>query len=91
MAVLRLARWPVGEEVYDAVVAQMRLHTEHPIGLIMHSATYIDGELQVMQVWDSAEFAVRFEEDVLGPALQASGVTQAGEVRLYELHDLVTP
>ena len=78
MAVLRLARWPVSKEVYDAVVAEMRLHTEHPIGLIMHSASHIDGELQVMQVWDSVEFAVRFEEDVLEPALRASGVTQAG-------------
>ena len=91
MAVLRLATWPVSEEVYDAVVAETRLHTEHPIGLIMHSASHIEGELQVMQVWDSVEYAVRYEEDVLEPALRSSGVTDPGEVRLYELHDLVTP
>jgi hypothetical protein len=91
MAVLRLARWAVSEEVYDAVAAEMQLHTQHPIGLIMHSASHIDGELQVMQVWDSVEYAVRFEEDVLEPALRASGVTGPGEVHLYELHDLVTP
>jgi len=91
MAVLRLARWPVSQDIYDAVVAETRLHTAHPIGLIMHSASHIDGELQVMQVWDSADYAVRYEEDVLEPALRKSGVTDPGDVHLYELHDLVTP
>lgn len=91
MAVLRLARWPVGQDVYDTVIERMRLHTEHPLGLILHSASEVDGELQVTQVWDSLEYALRFEEEILAPALVASGVTRPSQVRLVELHDLVTP
>lgn len=91
MAVLRLARYRVSREVYDAVAASMRLHTEHPLGLIMHGASEVDGQVQVAQVWDGREYAARYEKEVLEPALQANGVTEPGEVELIELHDLVTP
>jgi hypothetical protein len=91
MAVLRLARYPVSREVYDAVAAAMHLHTQHPLGLIMHGASEVDGQLQVAQVWDSPEYSRRFEEEILRPALNANGVTAHGEIEMIELHDLVTP
>ncbi len=91
MAVLRLATSPASRDTYDRVVAAMKLHTEHPLGLILHSANLVDGEIQVTQVWDSAEYAVRFEEEVLAPVLEAHGVTAGREVKMVELCDLVTP
>jgi hypothetical protein len=91
MAVLRLGRYRVSREKYDAVVASMRLHTNHPLGLIMHGASEVDGELQVAQVWDAAEYAERFVAEILEPALKANGVTERGETTIIELHDLVTP
>jgi hypothetical protein len=91
MAVLRLVRYPLGREAYDAVASSMRLHTEHPLGLIMHGASEIDGEMQLAQIWDAAEYAERFERDVLEPALVANGITERGETTIIELHDLVTP
>jgi hypothetical protein len=91
VAVLRLATRPVTRDTYERVVAEMKLHTDHPVGLILHGANLVDGEIHVTQIWDSAEYALRFEEDILAPALEASGVTAAGEVTMIELCDLVTP
>jgi hypothetical protein len=91
VAVLRLARYRVTREVYHAVAASMRLHTEHPLGLIMHGASEVDGELQVAQVWDGAYYAQRYEQEILAPALEAHGVSGALRVTMIELHDLVTP
>jgi hypothetical protein len=91
MAVLRFARYPVSREQYEAVVAATKLHTEHPLGLIMHGASEVDGELQVAQVWDSAEYAERFVAEILEPALEANGIPDQGESTIIELHDLVTP
>lgn len=91
MAVLRLARYRVTRDVYDEVAASMRLHTEHPLGLIMHGVSVVDDELQVAQVWDAADYAQRYEQEILGPALEAHGVSPAGPVTTIELDDLVTP
>jgi hypothetical protein len=91
MAVLRLARYRLTLDVYDTVAASMRLRTEHPLGLIMHGVSEVDGDLQVAQVWDGPEYVRRYEDEVLTPALRANGVGDAVEVTRIELHDLVTP
>ncbi len=91
MTVLRLARYRVSREAYDAVMASMRLHTQHPIGLIMHGVSEVDGELQVAQVWDGPEYVHRYEQETLTPALQANGVSAAEQVMMIDLEDLVTP
>jgi hypothetical protein len=81
----------VTRDEYDAVIASMRLRTEHPLGLIMHGVSEVDGELQVAQVWDGPEYAQRYEQEILAPALQSNGVSTAEQVATIELHDLVTP
>lgn len=91
MAVLRLARYRLTRDAYDVVAASMRLHTAHPLGLIMHGVSEVDGELQVAQVWDAADYARRYEEEILAPALAANGVDAAEQVTMIELDDLVTP
>jgi hypothetical protein len=91
VTVLRLARYRVTREAYDAVMASMRLHTQHPLGLIMHGVSEVDGELQVAQVWDGAEYVHRYEQEILTPALEANDVSAAEQVMMIELEDLVTP
>jgi hypothetical protein len=81
----------VSREAYDAVMASMRLHTEHPLGLIMHGVGEVDGEFQVAQVWDGPEYVHRYEQEILAPALEANGVGPAEQVMTIELEDLVTP
>jgi hypothetical protein len=91
MPILRLVRRPDGLDVYRAVVEELQLHSQHPLGLIMHGASEVDGKTQIAQVWESIEYAERFEEDVLAPALRSAGASLDAEVTVLELHDLVTP
>jgi len=44
-----------------------------------------------VQVWDSKEYARRFDEEQLKQALQAVGAPLHAEVGRLELHHLVTP
>jgi hypothetical protein len=91
MPILRLVRRPDGLDVYRAVVEELQLHSQHPLGLIMHGASEVAGKTQIAQVWESIEYAERFEEEVLAPALRAAGASLDAEVTVLELHDLVTP
>ncbi len=91
MAVLRLARYRVTRDAYGAVMASMRLHTQHPLGLMLHGVGEVDGEVQVAQVWDGAEYAERYVQEILTPALEATGVSPPEQVMMIELEDLVTP
>jgi hypothetical protein len=89
--ILRLVRTPASQEMYEAAIAKMQLHTRHPLGLIMHGASCVDGETQIAQVWESEEYADRFEREILGPALDVVAPDHRNEVTILELHDLVTP
>lgn len=91
MPILRIASRPVSRATYQAVIDRIDVEHKHPLGLIMHGAGEIDGQVQIAQVWDSVEYARRFEEDELQPALEALGVPADGVVTTMELHHLVTP
>jgi hypothetical protein len=91
IAILRVSQRPVGRDAYDAVHAALDLDPQHPPGLMMHGATEIDGEMAVAQVWESLEYANRFDVERLNPMLTALGVTLKGKLMLFELTNLVTP
>jgi hypothetical protein len=78
-------------KTYDAMRAQLHLDREHPLGLIMHGVSEKDGLVQVAQIWDSAEYARRFDEDLLAPIIEDVGAPTTAEVTVYELEDLITP
>ncbi|HMD52333.1 MAG TPA: hypothetical protein VKG62_06420 [Solirubrobacteraceae bacterium] len=63
----------------------------HPLGLIMHGAIEEDGVMRVAQIWDSIEYAERFDESILKPVIQAVGAAPTAEILTFELEDLVTP
>jgi hypothetical protein len=89
--ILRLVNRPNTRDVYDAVMARIDIDTQHPLGLIMHGASEVDGVMQIAQVWDSEEYARSFEQDTLEPTLRSLGVEPEGTVTMIELHHLVTP
>jgi hypothetical protein len=91
MAILRIIRSHQGREAYDAVAAIVDIGHQHPLGLIMHGATEVDGKMQIAEVWDSKEYARHFDEEHLLPAAEAAGVLMAAEVTIFELEHLVTP
>ena len=84
----------VGPEEYDEVVTRIRYHDELPEGLIMHTAAVTtDGELRVIDIWESRDHHERFLAIRGCPAL----FDVTGEQRLakgtevLELHSLVKP
>jgi hypothetical protein len=91
MSVLRIMNRGVDREMYNAVGITLDLDHDHPLGLIMHGASEVDGMMLVAQVWDSEEYALRFDEDRLEPALRAAGAPLHAEVTIFELQHLVTP
>ncbi len=91
MPILRMVSRPVSREAYGAVIERIDVEHKHPLGLIMHGAGELGGHVQIAQVWDSFEYAQRFEEDQLKPALEALGIPAEGDVTIIELHHLVTP
>ena len=91
MPILRLASRPTTTEAYQAAIDKIDLDHDHPLGLIMHGADALHDQVQVAQVWESEDYARRFMEDELEPALRAEGVPPADMVMIIELHHLVTP
>ena len=91
MTILRIVNRGVDWETYDAINAEVDIERRHPLGLIMHGACEVGGTVRVAQVWDSEEYAQRFDEETLKPALKAVGAPLKAEVTTFELHHLVTP
>ena len=69
----------------------MDIEHQHPRGLIMHAVSDEGSRTQIAQVWDSEDYARRYDEECIIPALRAAGVTLDAEVAVFELHHLVTP
>jgi hypothetical protein len=84
----------VTAEVYDAVVGELDLATEHPLGLISHAAGETDGYWQLVEIWESETYARRFDRERLIPAIEAAtGAPPPGDVPpiAYEIRNLITP
>ena len=65
MTVVRIANRHVDREMYEALVAESDLDHQHPLGLIVHGASEIDGMMHVAQIWDSEDYARRYDRLVL--------------------------
>jgi hypothetical protein len=95
MAIIRIQR-PEGVTLdrYRAVQERLNLGDDAPAGLIMHTAGEVDGQLQIIDVWESQEEADRFGNERLLPAIksvmgeQTPTVPPRGTV-IYELANLI--
>jgi hypothetical protein len=95
MAIIRIVRPPmVTAETYDAVNASAGIDENPPEGLLMHTAGKVDGQWQIVDVWESEEHAQRFNAERLAPAIEAvMGGAPPGPppTTAYELHRLIRP
>jgi hypothetical protein len=91
MPVLRVRTRDGSPELYRKIVEAIDLEHDHPLGLIMHGAARVEGRMQIAQVWESEEYARKFDEERLLPALKKAGAPLDAEVTVVELHHLVTP
>jgi len=91
VTILRIVGRGLDRKTYDTMRAMLDIDRKHPLGLIMHGVSEKDGKVQVAQIWESAEYARSFDEELLGPVLQAVGAPVEADVTIYELEDLVTP
>jgi hypothetical protein len=89
--VLRIVDRGMDRSTYNALRERLDIDHQHPLGLILHGVTEIEGTMRVAQVWESEWYAQRFDEDTLGPALKELGLTGDAEVAYYPLEHLVTP
>jgi hypothetical protein len=89
--VLRIVDRGMDRGTYDQLRARLDIDHRHPLGLILHGATEVDGKMRVAQIWESDWYAKRFDEDTLVPALADLGLSPAADVAVYHLEHLVTP
>jgi hypothetical protein len=77
---------------YDAVAVRLR-EQDPPKGLIVHTAGFTpDDVFRVLTVWESAEDAQRFTDEVMLPLLQSlpepENAGPPDRAYVYPLHDL---
>ena len=74
MTVTQVSSAPSRSE-YDEVAALLGLEADPPAGLIVHAASVTpSGEVQIVDVWESAEQLAAFAEQRLFPAFGKAGI-----------------
>jgi hypothetical protein len=95
MAIVRIVRPPmVTAEIYDAVNANAGVDDNPPDGLLAHTAGEVDGQWQIVDVWESEERAQRFGDERLAPAIrEVLGGDPPGPppTTIYEAHRVIMP
>ena len=67
--------------MYEALRKALDIDHNHPLGLIMHGVSEVDGTMQVAQIWESSWYAALFDEN-LAPLLEAVGAPKDVEIRV---------
>ena len=88
MAVLVIASAQVDKELYQKLLADIAWETQRPEGAILHCAAFDPaGTLNVVDVWESEEAAVRhFEHHVLPIFLDRK--MAAPKISILPVHDM---
>jgi hypothetical protein len=66
---------PPSRELYEKVMGKLGGADDPPAGLIIHTASEVDGRVRVVDVWESREASEAFDRDKLMPAFAAAGIT----------------
>jgi len=81
-------------ENYDAVAERIRIDSDPPEGLIVHSASPMEGGgVRIVDIWESQEDLERFEEERLMPAVREVLGDPGGPAQrrdITQIHHLVT-
>ena len=70
MAVV-LTAWAPSRNAYEAIHEQVGGTAP---GLIIHTASAVDGKVRIVEVWESGQHIDEFVRSKLGPALERLGV-----------------
>ena len=79
-------------EQYDEIREKMGLTRggATPPGAISHWVAKTDDGMRVVDVWESREAFERFATEKIGPYSEEAGITQAPEIRFYDVHNYLT-
>ena len=69
-AIVRIFSPPSNREEHEAITREIGPEENPPAGMILHAAGETDGQWQIVEVWESAEAADRFDEERVRPALE---------------------
>ena len=61
-------------EIYQQVSAKLGVDNDPPEGLILHTASEVDGQLKVVDVWESPEAFQAFADEKIGPLTAEAGL-----------------
>jgi hypothetical protein len=77
---------------YDQVIQKMGLTPggATPPGAISHWVAKTDDGLRVVDVWETKEAYDQFAAEQIGPYSREVGITEAPEMRVYEIHNYLT-
>jgi hypothetical protein len=95
MPIVRVIRPPmVTAESYEEVNRVMGVDSDVPEGLIAHAGGEVDGQWEIVEIWESAEQAERFDSERLTPAIEAvMGAAPPGppQMSIYDAHRVILP
>jgi len=79
---------------YDAAHEVMKIESDPPVGMIVHSAGPVDGGWGVIDFWESREAFDKFVQERLMPRLHGlgdQGFPSPPDVKDFPVHNLFTP
>jgi hypothetical protein len=77
--------------MYEAVTALLDLDADPPHGLIVHTASEVDGQVHVTDVWESQDDIDSFFQQRLGKAFAEAGLQPVGEPVMRETFNTFRP
>lgn len=92
MPVITSLRWEMTEEQYDALRAEVDWVGAPPVGGRAHFAWFIDGAVQVVDAWDSADALEEFVASRIMPGAARVGIiTQPTDMAAHTAHEVFIP
>jgi hypothetical protein len=77
---------------YDQVIEKMGLTGgSTPPGAISHWVAKTDDGIRVVDVWETKDVFDRFAADQMGPYTREAGIDEEPEMRVYDIHNHLTP
>ena len=71
--------------------ASRALNQEPHAGLLLHTVAVVEGGLQILDIWDSAEAFQAFAQNTLGPGLASMGFTEQPDITVHDLYNIWVP